>query len=296
MFKYNYQASVKSKIADELLNTYFIRPFAGIFVNLLYDTKIKPIEVVIFGSILGFISAIFFAIPGYNNLFIGAVFLFAKNISDAVDGQLARAKNMVDRRGRFLDSIADIIINFFVFIALSYPFYLIDLNWRIFIIGFAAFISLTFRVSYFVFYEVTFLKYENKMSTNRIIETVTEEDKKGDKIALVLQNIFNILYTWQDKLVYKIDQFCKPGEKRIEDIENFDFLWYSNKLGLRLGNFIGLGTELTFLIIMCFLDRVLLYFFINVCFLNLYLLFIIFYRKLYLSHKIIKQLKESREK
>jgi phosphatidylglycerophosphate synthase len=289
MFKYNYQASVKSKIADELLNTYFIRPFAGLFVNLLYDTKIKPIEVVIFGSVLGLISAVFFALPGYTNLLIGAIFLFAKNISDAVDGQLARAKNMVDRRGRFLDSIADIIINFFVFLALSYPLYCINQDWRIFILGFAAFITLTFRVSYFVFYEVTYLKYENKMSANRIIETITEEDKKGDKLALVLQNIFNVLYTWQDKLVFKIDKFCKPDEKRMKDTDKFNSSWYSDKLGLRLGNFIGLGTELTLLIIMCFFDKVMLYFCINVCFLNLYLLFIILYRKLYLSHKLLNQ-------
>lgn len=288
MFKYNYQASVKSKIADELLNTYFIRPFAGIFVNLLYNTKVKPIQVVIFGSALGLISAVFYAFPGYINLFTGAVFLFAKNISDAVDGQLARAKNMVDRRGRFLDSIADIIINLFVFITLAYPLYLQYSDFRIFVIAFAAFLSLSFRVSYFVFYEVSFLKYENKMSANRIIESITEEDEKGDKIALTLQKIFNFLYSWQDRLVFRIDKFSKPDTNKILDIDKFNFIWYSDKSGLRLGNFIGLGTELTLLILMCLLDRVYLYFIINLCFLNFYLLFIIFYRKLYLSKIILK--------
>ncbi len=284
MKNYNYQASIKSKTGDELLNTYFIRPFAGFFVNLIYNTNIKPIQVVVFGSILGFIGAYFYSLTGYYNLFIGATFLFAKNISDAVDGQLARAKNQVDRRGRFLDSIADILINFFVFFALSYSIYKAENNPGIFITGFFAFLSLTLRVSYFVFYLVSYLKLGDKMKMNRTIETITEEDKKGDKTAYILQVIFNIFYTWQDKLIFYVDKFCKP-EFINEESEN---KWYSDKLGLRLNNFIGLGTELTFLILMTYLDMTKLYFYINIIVLNSYLLLIILYRKLILPARILK--------
>jgi phosphatidylglycerophosphate synthase len=288
MKKYSYSASIKSKIADELLNTYFIRPLAGIFVNLVFNTNIKPIQVVVFGSFLGIISAIFFLLPGYTNLTIGAAFLFAKNISDAVDGQLARAKNMVDRRGRFLDSITDIIINFLVFISLSYTLFLQTNKLYMFILGFLAFLSLTFRVSYFVFYVVSFLKFENKMSSNRIIEEITEEDKAVDRIAFKLQKIFNFLYTWQDRLIFKIDNFSKPKIKESLVMNDFNLKWYSDKLALRLNSFIGLGTELTFLILMCLFNQVYVYFLINIFFLNFYLLFLILYRKLYLSKKYLK--------
>lgn len=286
MKNYSYKASIKSKIGDELLNTYFIRPFAGLFVNMLFNKKIKPIQVVIFGSLLGLISAYFYSLNGYWNLFLGASFLFAKNISDAVDGQLARAKNMVDRRGRFLDSIADIIINFLVFLAISLSIYRIENNPNIFLLCFIAFISISLRVSYFVFYLVSYLKLEDKMKNNRIIETITDEDKKGDKISYYLQIIFNIFYTWQDKFIYYIDKICKP---KINDM-NFDKLWYSDVWGLRLNNFIGLGTELTLLIIMSYLDMLKIYLYINIVILNLYLVIIVLYRKFILSKKILNSL------
>jgi phosphatidylglycerophosphate synthase len=283
MKKYRYSASIKSKIADELLNTYFIRPFAGLFVNLIFNTRIKPIQVVLLGSIPGILSAVFFIFPGYHNLLIGAILLFVKNISDAVDGQLARAKDMVDRRGRFLDSIADIIINFLVFTSLSYRLYLQTGQLAMFILGLFAFLSLTFRVSYFVFYVVSYMKLGNKMKSNRVIEDITEEDQKGDKTTLFLQKIFNLLYTWQDKIIFKIDIFSKRSDNKKIIQTDFDYKWYSDKISLRLNNFIGLGTELTLLILACIIDQVYLYLLINVFLLNFYLLFLILYRKLYLS-------------
>jgi hypothetical protein len=122
------------------------------------------------------------------------------------------------------------------------------------------------------------------MKMNRTIETVTEEDKKGDKIALVLQIIFNFFYTWQDKLMFYIDSVCKP---RIITEEQ-ERKWYSDFTGLRLNNFIGLGTELTLLIAMTYANEVLLYFYINIIGLNLYLILIIIYRKFILSGRITK--------
>mgnify|MGYP000857342704 FL=1 len=198
---------------------------------------------------------------------------------------------MVDRRGRFLDSIADIIINLLVFMAISYSIYSLHGNFSVFILGFFAFLSLTLRVSYFVFYLVSYLKLEDKMKMNRTIEIVTEEDKKGDKLALILQYIFNFFYTWQDMLIYYIDKFSKPS--LITDAQ--EKLWYSDKTSLRLNNFIGLGTELTLLILMTYLDFAFEYLVINVSALNLYLITIIFYRKFILAKKIMREENHERE-
>jgi hypothetical protein len=169
--------------------------------------------------------------------------------------------------------------------ALAHSIFIIEGDRIIYLIAFIAFLSLTLRVSYFVFYLVSYLKLEDKMKMNRTIETITEEDRNGDKFAYILQIIFNILYTWQDKLIYYIDRFCQPKNMNDEDT----IKWYSGKFGLRLNNFIGLGTELTLLIIMTYANEVKLYFWINIIGLNFYLLLIILYRKFILSYKTSKQ-------
>ncbi len=273
-----YQSSLKSKQADELLNTYFIRPLASLFVQLLYSTPLLPIHVVLLGSLFGIASAIFI---GFGNLIWAGIFLFFKNILDAVDGQLARARHQEDRRGRFLDSISDFLINFLVFYAIGWHLSKTHTGAEIWILAGLAFLSLSLRVSYFVYYFVAYLHIEQKLAQNRQFETVTEEDRQGDPMALFLQKIYIFLYHWQDRLVARLDRWCLA---EIEDFPsntraNFLKWWYSHMPSLRLSSFLGLGTELTFVILGLILNRLNFYLWFNVLFLNGYAIFLIVYRK-----------------
>jgi len=273
-----YESSLKSKQTDELLNTYFIRPLASLFVGLLYSTPLLPVHVVMLGSLFGIASAI---LIGLGHLVWGGIFLFCKNILDAVDGQLARARHQEDRRGRFLDSISDFLINFLVFGAIGWHLSKTDANTEIWFLVGLAFLSLSLRVSYFVYYFVAYLHLEQKLTQNRQFEIVTEADGQGDPLTLLLQRIYIFLYNWQDQFIGQLDRWCLAGMKDCSGGTQADFLkwWYSHLPSLRLSSFLGLGTELTFVILSLILNRLYCYLWFNVLFLNGYAVFVIAYRK-----------------
>lgn len=54
----------------------------------------------------------------YGHYWLAASFLIFKSILDAADGELARAKNTPSYTGRYLDSVADILLNALIFIAI----------------------------------------------------------------------------------------------------------------------------------------------------------------------------------
>lgn len=287
--RYVYQASLKSVVSDELINTYLIRPIAGLIVGALYRTRIRPIQVVIVGTCFGILSAVAYS---FGTPALGALLLAVKNLLDAADGQLARAKGLADRRGRFLDSISDFVVNLLVFAAISCSLYHFHSTPVILLLGLLCLLGLTFRVSYFVYYQGSYLRLEDRMKLNRLTEKITDEDRQGDRVALRLQQIYLVIYDWQDTLVYHIDNFCRSMCKALPEPERCHFLrkWYSQKTALRFSSFLGLGTELAVLIAMSLLNRLHLYFLMNLFLLNGYLVCVILYRKFILGNSILKEL------
>ncbi len=287
-FHFLYESSLKSRRGDELLNTYFIRPLAAVFVGLLYPLPILPVQIVLLGTAFGLAAAVAIA-AGW--LVWGGILLFIKNILDAVDGQLARARHQEDRRGRFLDSISDLIVNFLVFLALG--FFLFRQTGHVFSFFWAilSFISLSLRVSYFVYYFVSFLHSENKLGLNRTLEEITEADRKGDPAALLLQKIYIFLYNWQDRLVQKIDAWCAGPATHLspENRQHFLRVWVTHQRALRLSSFLGLGTELTFVILALIFKIPNLYLIFNLVGLNLFAVFCIAYRRA-LAEKLVRSL------
>jgi phosphatidylglycerophosphate synthase len=84
------------------------RPIARLIANSLKNTPFTPIHVTIAFIISG-IFAIYCMITGYY--WLAAFFLIFKSILDAADGELARVKQKPSYTGRYLDSVADIILN-----------------------------------------------------------------------------------------------------------------------------------------------------------------------------------------
>ena len=292
-FHFLYERSLKSRRGDELLNTYFIRPVAAVFVGIFYPLPVLPIHVVLLGSAFGVAAA---AAVAKGHLLAGGLLLFTKNILDAVDGQLARARHQEDRRGRFLDSISDFVINFLIFLALGIFLYGETKNAAVFLLALLAFLGLSLRVSYFVYYFVGYLHFENKLSVNRNVEEITETDRQGDPVALRLQKLYIFLYNWQDRFIEKIDLWCRrpatalsPAKQRL-----FDQKWVQHPVALRLSSFLGLGTELTFVIFALVFNRPLIYFTLNLFLLNGYALFCVLYRR-HLAQQLFAELQNHPE-
>jgi phosphatidylglycerophosphate synthase len=244
---YTYRASVKSDISDELVNTYVMRPTAGVLVRALYPTKVTPNQVTVAAAIAGFAASALYCTGDPLRTAVAGLCLTAKDILDSADGQLARAKGMFSRAGRFLDSIVDIAVNLCVCAANAAAAVAAGAGAWAVAAWCAAFLGMTLRVSYHVFYQSSYLHLHDAYEGNRTSEAVRPEDAAAGGAAFALQRVFQFLYGWQDAWMASIDRWCRGG---VERSGLTDTLWYGDARALRLSGFLGLGTEL-FLLMLC---------------------------------------------
>jgi len=277
--KYSYGSTVKSDASDELINTFLLRPIAGILVRLLYPTPITPNQVTIASTITGILGAALYLQGTASWTAAAGLLMTLKDLLDSADGQLARAKQMYSRRGRFLDSLGDFLVNLLVFAAIAFTLFRTDREPVWLLLGALGFLGITLRVSYHVFYQTSFLHRQRAYRVNRTTEEIREEDLSGDRTALTLQRIFLLLYGWQDAFMVRLDRWCRAG---IPKTESSDQRWYSDSTGLRLSGFLGIGTELFLLMLFSVADRLELYLFLNVVGLNVLWAACIAYRRLVL--------------
>jgi len=274
---YSYRGSMKSDHSDELINTYLLRPLAGILVYVLYHTPVTPNQVTIASIVAGIAAAGFYT---WGDSFVTAgILVTLKDLLDSADGQLARAKQQFSRTGRFLDSIGDIIVSFAVFSGIGWTLVRSSGDPLFWLWSLLAFAGMTFRISYHVFYHTSYLHLEGSYQTNRLVEEITDVDREGDKVTLYLHQVFQILYGWQDRLILKIDSWCRRG--RID--EDFRQRWYGDRIGLLLSGFLGIGTELFLLMAFSVANQLEWYLAFNIVFMNGILICSILYRRLVLS-------------
>jgi phosphatidylglycerophosphate synthase len=244
---YSYQASVKSGVSDELINTYALRPAAGLLVRLLYRTSVTPNHVTIVSTFVGLVAAALYLANSEGTTIAAGLCITAKDILDSADGQLARAKSMYSRIGRFLDSIGDFIVNLAVFGAIGLVLTKNHGTATFWLLALAGFLGISLRVSYHVFYQTAFLHLEESYATNRLTEEIREEDFRGDPRVLMLQRVFRIFYGWQDALILRIDRWSRGTEAFSGERHR---RWHADPVGLRLSGLLGIGTEL-FLLTLC---------------------------------------------
>jgi phosphatidylglycerophosphate synthase len=289
--EYQYSQSLKSDCSDELINTYVLRPIAGVIVKILYPTPVTPNQVTVAAIIVGICASYSYWIGNSYTTLLAGVLVTFKDLLDSADGQLARAKSLFSRRGRFFDSIGDFVVDLLIFTAITLALYRVSGSASTFILGLVGFLGITLRVSYHVFYHVSYLHAHDQYQTNRLIEEIREEDRKGDPVALRLQQVFVLIYSWQDRMMMRIDEWSKSGRKRPDGTkkQQFDQLWYSDQAGLRISGFLGLGTELAILTVCSLLDNLILYLWINILVMNGIWLTAVLYRRIILAPSLSRQ-------
>jgi phosphatidylglycerophosphate synthase len=275
---YDYAKSLKSAQSDELINTYLIRPVAGAIVRALYKTRVTPNQVTIASTFAGLVAALLYLRGEVATTALAGLCVTLKDVLDSADGQLARAKQQYSRTGRFLDSIGDFIVDVALFGAIGWALYSSSGNPWAPVLSLFGLAGITLRVSYHVFYQTSFLHLEEKYGLNRVTEEVTGKDLGGDPIALRLQAIFQFLYGWQDRLVLRVDSWCRKGRNE----PSFLKTWYSDAPGLRLSGLLGLGTELFLLMLCSLFCQLWLYLLLNVFLMSGIMMLSVFYRRLYL--------------
>ena len=279
-----FRQSLKSDAyyADEIINIYLLRPLAAIFVWLLYPTRATPNQVTILAIIFGLIAAVVYTFNTPAAIAAAGLLVTVKDIFDDADGQLARAKQLYSRRGRFLDSIGDFVVNVVLFSAITYVVYQVHPLPLTIVLGCCSLMGITLRVSYHVFYQASFLHLEERYEFNRIIEEVTEEDKAGDPVTLRLQIVFNLIYTWQDKLMALIDRWCRGSNMPEKQLRQ----WYGDRIALRISGLLGFGTEFALLTLCSLFNALSLYFILNIVLMNGIWLACVLYRRMVLAKKL----------
>jgi phosphatidylglycerophosphate synthase len=276
-----YESSLKSDISDEPINIYVIRPIAHQFVRGLYHSRITPNQVTGASIVAGIAAAAVYLLAGPVYIPLAGLLVTLKDILDSADGQLARAKEMYSRFGRFLDSIGDFAVNLFIFAAISLSIFEQTGEGSVFLLGLLGFLGISLRVSYHVFYQTSYLHLLSSYTVNRLTEEVRKEDLDADAWALRLQKLFVVLYGWQDRLMMSLDLQCRRG---ISD-QHID-RWYGDPTALRLSGFQGLGTELFFVMIFSIVSRLDLYLVFNLVGLNALWGCSIAYRRLLLARQL----------
>lgn len=280
---YSYEASVKSNVSDELINTYLIRPLAGLFVRVLFSTSITPNHVTVASTLVGFLAAFFYLEGAAVHNIIAGFCITLKDILDSADGQLARAKQQYSRIGRFLDSIGDFFVNAFAFSAITYALFLSSQSAFTIVLGLFGFLGITLRVSYHVFYQTSYLHLQDAYNINRVTEEIREQDLQTGTFTLRLQHVFQLLYGWQDQLMLTIDAWCRSGAMRNDENR---IRWYGDRVGLKFSGLLGLGTELFVVMLFSVTNQLERYLLFNLIIMNGVWFASIFYRKGLLASKL----------
>jgi phosphatidylglycerophosphate synthase len=247
-------------------------------VRWIYNTPITPPQVTIIALVFGIVAAFFLARQEYLYLCAGAILIQIKNILDTVDGHLARARNTPSRIGRFLDSIVDFTTNLAFYIAIGFHLESQNFPAGIWVLSSLAFLSSQLQCSYYVFYTVSYAHNVNKQTASRVDETVREEDNTvysdpyKQKILMILQKLFLLLFGWQDRIMIKIDRWS------LKYFDNSPSNWYLNKKILTMTSCLGLGMQLFFISLSSLLDQLYFYLWFIIVAGNFYWLFLIYYR------------------
>ena len=181
------------------------RPAARLISNSLKETSITPIQVTVWFIISGLIAI---ACILYGYYWAAAFFLILKSVLDAADGELARIKKTPSYTGRYFDSVADIILNFFIFFAL----------WHItdsrLIYAIAAFVGIQLQGTLYNYYYVILRNKFNGDTTSRVFEDKTPIALEGENQRNVnfLFMLYKLLYGIFDKTIYFLDKKATSGK------------------------------------------------------------------------------------
>lgn len=97
------------------VDKYFYRKLSRPTARILYKLKFEPNQVTLLSFILGILSGVIFY---YRMFILGLVVLFISEILDCADGDLARLKKRVSKKGEYMDSFLDRIVEAAVFYGL----------------------------------------------------------------------------------------------------------------------------------------------------------------------------------
>ncbi len=283
-----YKQSLNLIEVEELFDLIFYRPLAAIFIKIIYPTNLTPNQITTIALIIGVIGGTLYVFDTHFYLIIAATLLIIYDILDCSDGQLARLKKNGTFFGRILDGVSDYFVSTAIYLGIGFGFATNSDN-PLFYWGLVILAGVTNAVHSITldYYRSRFLDYaldrESTLGDNlREFEEELHRNKEAGS------NIFKSLITWlylkYSKLQLKLSQSSIETETKKYDRDDFV---KKHKRIIHLWTYIGPTSELTFLIVSSYFNRLDIYLFGMVTVLNLYaILLYLFQRRINHSTKL----------
>lgn len=175
------------------------RPVASWIANRLKHTDTTPVHVTLFFIVSGLLAITSIVFQQY---WLALFFLIWKSILDAADGELARVKETPSYTGRYLDSVADIILNLLFLLTI---WYVTDGSlWQTML----AFIGIQLQGTLYNYYYVILRNEFDGDTTSRVFEYKIPTAFPGEKQSHVnvLFKMYNFCYKYFDRAIYLLDR------------------------------------------------------------------------------------------
>ena len=212
-FRQLLKASMKSGDTEEWIDIYVTRPIGLVVALVCGKLHIHPNAITALSMVLGVASGYMFYHTDLRHNILGVVLLFAANICDSADGQLARLTGQKTLVGRVLDGFAGDMTFFFVYLAICLRLFFApmpgaDIPWTIwiFVLGYlAGIMSHTSQASLADYYRQIHLYFLKG------VEGCELDDYNSQRA--VYESL--TWHRWLAKLFYlNYSRYCKSQERR----------------------------------------------------------------------------------
>ncbi len=268
-----YKSSLKLIDVEELLDLFFYRPLAFLFVKVVYKTNLTPNQITSIALVVGMVGGVFYFYNTHYAISIGAILLIIYDVLDCSDGMIARLKKNGTFFGRILDGIADYFVTVTVYLGIGFGFASNSDNplfyWVLLVLAGASNIIHAATVD---FYRNKYMDYAfNRDAT--LGENLKEFKEESEKLNASSGKYFQKFVVWI-YLKYSAAQINASEGKNSEEITKYDRDDYlkKNKRILHFWTYLGPTTELTLIIVASFLNRLDLFMWVMVTVGNTYAL------------------------
>ena len=252
-----YKNSLKSIEIEEILDLIFYRPLAFLFVKTIYKTRLTPNQITGLALVFGLIADLFYAFGTHFYLILAALFLIVYDVLDCADGQLARLKKNGTPVGRIIDGIADYIVTIFAYIGIGVGFAASSENIMFFwILVISAGLSNAFHAISVDYFRNRFLDITQERSNvlqDGLAEFKEEYRLLSEKQGKYFQKIIIKLF-----LRYSSVQSNVAADEQQNTFVALDY-YNATKRILHFWTYLGPTTQLTFLIVCSFLNKLEIY-------------------------------------
>lgn len=172
--------------------------------NAFKGTAVTPIHVTMMFVLAGSIAIVCILT---RHFWLAAFFLILKSILDAADGELARVKQTPSYTGRYFDSVADIILNFFFLCSICY------ITQGSLLLTMLAFIAMQLQGTLYNYYYVILRNKFDGDKTSRVFEDKPPVAMPGETQRTVDNwfRMYSACYGVFDKAIYYMDKNAEDG-------------------------------------------------------------------------------------